>query len=114
MLKNVSLKSKIVTVMLIGIIGMGIILGGSSVYFIKKMVVKAYQDKALSIVKSVKNSIDMERYRELFEKQDSTLLYYKELSSYFAKVKKDVNAKYLYSGKYIENGGKDEIMYIVF
>lgn len=113
MLKSVSLKSKIVTVMLTGIIGMGIILGGSSVYFIKKMVITTYQEKALSILKSVKNSINTEKYREILEKQDSNLQYYKELSSYFAKVKKDVNAKYLYSAKCVENGEKDEIMYVV-
>ncbi len=113
MLKIISLKGKIITFMLAGILGMSLILGGSSTYFIKKMVVKSYQDKALSVLKSVKYAVNTEKYREIVEKKDETLEYYKELSSYFAKVKKSTNAKYMYSAKCVESGKKDEIMYIV-
>jgi methyl-accepting chemotaxis protein len=113
MLKIISLKGKIIMFMLIGIIGMAIILGGSSIYFIQRMVVKSYQDKALSVLRTVKHVINIEKYREVVNQKDANLEYYKEVSNYLAKVKKDTGAKYLYTAQCIDNDKKDEIMYIV-
>ena len=111
-LKKMSLKSRIIAIMLIGITAFAVISGGGTIYFLRKIVVNSYREKATGILNSVKNGINISKFREIVNKKDSNLEYYKELSRYLGSVKKDVGAKYLYTAEISKSENKDEIIYI--
>lgn len=105
--KSFSLKTKIVGGFFIIIFFSSIIIGFYAYYKAKSGIEVSVGNTTISILKSVVNTIDTEKFNNLKTKDDMESDYYKKLQLHLNDIKKTTGLKYLYTmrktteGKYI-------------
>lgn len=105
--KSFSLKAKIVGFFFIVTFFSSIVIGLYSYYKAKSSIEISVGNTTISILKSVVNTIDTEKFDKLKIKADMESEYYKELQLHLNDIKKTTGLKYLYTmrktdeGKYI-------------
>lgn len=102
-----SLRFKIVASFLLIIFFSSSVIGLYSYYSARANIEKAVGGSALSIVSSIVDTIDGDKFTELKSKEDMQTSYYKELYTHLADIRKQTGLKFLFtmaktdSGKYI-------------
>ncbi|MDP4179292.1 MAG: methyl-accepting chemotaxis protein, partial [Bacillota bacterium] len=105
--RRLSLRNKITGSFLILILFSSLVIGKFSYNKMRSNVESIVGNTALSIVKSIVNTIDYEKFDKLQTKDDMQSEYYKELQTHLSEVRKTTGLRYLYTirktkdGKYI-------------
>lgn len=102
--KFLSLRVKIVISFLLIILFSSSIIGSYSYFNAKSNIEKAVGDSALSIIESIVNIIDGDKFDNLKTKEDMQSQYYTELQARLSTVKQETGLKYLYTMRKTEDG----------
>ena len=78
-----TLKNKMVLFMLAGFITIEVIVCAISFYVIDKMGTDNYQQKAKAVLYTLRNSMDMEQYKEILNSKNMENEYYKKMVKCF-------------------------------
>lgn len=105
-----TLKNKMVSFMLTGFIVIEIMVCAIAFHVIDKMGKESYQNRALTALFTIRRNLDMDKYKEILQSKDIQNDYYKKTVQMFYDVRKDIGARYVYSG--IKKDDK-EVMYII-
>lgn len=105
-----SLRGRILTLVIVSIVLSSFILGGFGIMTIKKICVELTGEKIMSILNTVKIDIDGDKLEEIAKSKDNTNEYYEVLRSKLQKIKEANNLKYLYT---VAKTSDDKFIYVV-
>ncbi|MEG2290035.1 MAG: methyl-accepting chemotaxis protein [Clostridium sp.] len=108
--KFYSLKFKL-SIMLAAIMGIVLIINTiTTLGAISNISEEAYGKQALSMVKSVRTSIDGDKFEELAKSKDATNPYFESIRKQLVNLRVDTGAKYLYT---MSKTSENKLMYVV-